>query len=175
MPGLPGMARSGHNADGHPVPWEGYAHRTSRLGDGVGMGWLAAMGLGALGGAVVELIEVWGKVTDWQKARRDAMGSGRRPLPALSEHIDPFPDILVAMTRLLLGAVAGFLFHPQVTGIAAAIAVGASAPALLRQLGATSPVQGAVQGDGSIEARQTTAVDGRLGLPAELGGETVAE
>ena len=45
-------------------------------------------------------------------------------------------DSLVFLTRLALGAVAGFIFRGQVDGATAAVAVGASAPALLKQLGA---------------------------------------
>jgi hypothetical protein len=72
----------------------------------------------------------------WHAARLRARATKRRKLPALTSYIDPLADLLVLITRMGLGALAGALFHAQVIGATAAIAVGASAPALLRQVGA---------------------------------------
>jgi hypothetical protein len=92
--------------------------------------------LGVAGGAIVQLIALWGSMTTWQKARHDLLMDGKRPLPSLTRYIDPLADTLVALTRLCMGALAGLMFHDQITGITAAIAVGASGPALLAQFGA---------------------------------------
>jgi hypothetical protein len=97
-----------------------------------------AVGLGAIGGAVAEAVHGCGNLFAWQKARHTALLRNRQP-PALTKYIDPLSDVLVAVTRLLMGAGAGWVFHDQVTGVTAAIAVGASAPALLAQVGAGRP------------------------------------
>lgn len=98
---------------------------------------------GALGGLVIQAIAFYGNIAAWQAARRAALARPRRrkPLPSLREHVDLPADSLVALTRLGLGALAGALFHTQIIGMTAAVAVGASAPALLRQLGALPQVQ----------------------------------
>ncbi|HXL92975.1 MAG TPA: hypothetical protein VN969_28945 [Streptosporangiaceae bacterium] len=55
---------------------------------------------------------------------------------------DPVPDLAVAFTRALLGCAAGWLLHDEITGMYAALAVGASAPGLLAGLGkATTPAE----------------------------------
>jgi hypothetical protein len=95
-----------------------------------------AVMLGGVGGAIVQLTALWGSVTVWQKARHDLLMDGIRPLPSLTSYIDPLADTLVALTRLCMGALAGLMFHDQITGVTAAIAVGASGPALLAQFGA---------------------------------------
>lgn len=95
-----------------------------------------AVMLGVAGGAIVQLIALWGSMTTWQKTRHDLLMDGIRPLPSLTSYIDPLADTLVALTRLCMGALAGLMFHDQITGITAAIAVGASGPALLAQFGA---------------------------------------
>lgn len=109
------------------------------------MDWPTATALGAVGGAVVEAISAWENLVVWQKARHGARASHHRPLPKLNRYIDPLADTLVAVTRLVLGAAAGALLHLQVTGTIAAIAVGASAPALLRQLGTVRSVQETIE------------------------------
>ncbi|UBU10195.1 hypothetical protein [Nonomuraea gerenzanensis] len=104
---------------------------------------LTAAGLGAVGGAVIEILYVWSSLTAWQQARRKARAkrrSGR--LPRLDDYLDPVADSLVAATRLALGAAACLLFRDQITGTMAAIAVGASAPALLRQVGTLRSLRG---------------------------------
>jgi hypothetical protein len=73
-------------------------------------------------------------------------GSGGTELPRLRRFIDLPVVATVALTRLLLGAAAGWVFHDQLVGFSAAIAVGASGPAILQQLGAFQPVREAVQG-----------------------------
>jgi hypothetical protein len=102
---------------------------------------------GALGGCVIEAIAFYGNVSAWQAERRELLARPQpdRPLPTLRARIDLPADSLVFLTRLALGAIAGALFHSQIIGMTAAVAVGASAPGLLRQLGTTRPVQEAVQ------------------------------
>jgi hypothetical protein len=88
-----------------------------------------------MGGLLVELVAVASNVISWQNARREARASGD-PQPGISNFIDLPADSLVAITRLALGALAGMAFHNGITEELAAIAVGASAPALLQQIGA---------------------------------------
>jgi len=99
------------------------------------MGWAVAAVLGMVGGGVVEAVALWGNLAAWQQARHKARRRGRR-LPPLTRYVDPAADALVAVTRLVLGAAAAILLHDQISGAVTAIAVGASAPALLAQLGA---------------------------------------
>lgn len=99
------------------------------------MDWPVALALGAVGGATVEIINLWANLAVWQQHRKLSRRCGKL-LPSWSMYFDPWPDIMVAATRLSLGALAGVVFHNQVTGQMAMIAVGAAAPALLRQFGA---------------------------------------
>jgi hypothetical protein len=99
------------------------------------MDWKTAAVSGMAGGAIVEAIAVWGNLTAWQRARHRARSHGH-DLPKLTQYLDPAADALVALTRLILGALAAFLLHAQISGMISAIAVGSSAPALLSQLGA---------------------------------------
>jgi hypothetical protein len=97
------------------------------------LGWGAVVALGAAGGLIVELVALWRRLTAWQ-ADLCQLDQGAAP-PRFSAYVNPQVDGLVALTRLLLGAVAGALCHSQITGAPAAIAIGASAPSLLSQLG----------------------------------------
>jgi hypothetical protein len=98
--------------------------------------WLLAMTYGAIGGAVVEAVVSSDRVLAWNAARHQALAhTPAIPVPALTAYLDPLSDVAAGVTRILLGAVAGWLFHSQVTGAYAAIAVGCSAPTVLRQLG----------------------------------------
>jgi hypothetical protein len=108
--------------------------------------WLTTLGAGAVGGLIVEAISFFGHVTAWRDERRHARAAGSRKLPRLTDHIDPVPDSLVALTRMAIGAIAGVVFHAEINGVAAAIAIGASGPALLRQLGSAQTVKAAVRG-----------------------------
>jgi hypothetical protein len=103
---------------------------------------LTAIYYGAAGGLITEAVDVWQRLRSWRQARQAAL-IGRKPLPGLAPRfIDPAPDLCVALTRAALGCVAGWLLHTEITGMYAALAVGASAPALLAGLGkATTPAQ----------------------------------
>jgi hypothetical protein len=100
------------------------------------MDWTTAALLGMAGGGIVEVVAVWGNLAAWQKDRHAARRRGRR-LPPVTRYVDPAADTLVALTRLALGAAAAAILHPQISGALTAIAVGASGPALLAQLGAS--------------------------------------
>ena len=99
------------------------------------MDWLVVTALGACGGAIVQLIDLAVSAKEWQKARREARIRRESLMPKLAVYVDVPADSLVFLTRLALGAVAGFIFRGQIDGATAAVAVGASAPALLKQLG----------------------------------------
>lgn len=99
------------------------------------MDWLVVTALGACGGAVVQLIDLAVSAKEWQKARHEALIKRETSMPKLVVYVDVPADSLVFLTHLTLGAVAAFIFHGQVVGATAAVAVGASAPALLKQLG----------------------------------------
>ncbi|WP_327714255.1 hypothetical protein OG381_01625 [Streptomyces sp. NBC_00490] len=114
---------------------------------------------GATGGLVVEIVVFYGRIAAWQTARHRALAKGKRgeQLPRFDKYVDPPSDVLAALTRLSLGAGAGWIFAPQLTGALAAVAVGASAPALLRQLGSARTLQalagGTLSGAGLAEAK----------------------
>jgi hypothetical protein len=110
------------------------------------MDWPLAVGYGAVGGFIVELINLWSNLIAWQAARHAARAKAEHPLPDIAKYIDLRADTAVAVTRVILGAAAGLLFHGQVTGATAAIAVGASAPAVLAQLATVRGVREVVQG-----------------------------
>lgn len=112
------------------------------------MNWIAAALLGAAGGALVQAIALYACVGNWQQARRLVRNQDGAVLPPFSKYIDVPADTAVAVTRLVLGAAAGSIFHGQILGIAAAVAVGASAPAVLQQLGAIRSIRDAVQPQG---------------------------
>jgi hypothetical protein len=107
---------------------------------------LTAMLLGASGGVLVLMIFWHGCVTRWREARRQSRQKQEEDIPRLSMFVDIWPDVLAGVTQVVLGAAAGAVFHQQVIGVAAAIAVGAAAPALLQQLGNSRTVSEAVQG-----------------------------
>lgn len=98
------------------------------------MDWLTATLVGACGGIIATLIDLGGAARSWQEDRHRARVK-HRPLPAFALYIDILPDVLVFATRLGLGALAGLIFHSQVNTVAAALAVGASAPGIFRQMG----------------------------------------
>lgn len=108
--------------------------------------WHATL-LGAVGGLLVEVIGMWSYLAAWQADRREYREKDKHPLPKLTDHyLDLQADSLVAATRLGLGAVAGVIFHSQVTGDLAAIMVGASAPAILLQLGHSKAISSTLGG-----------------------------
>ncbi|GAA2171036.1 hypothetical protein GCM10009727_95990 [Actinomadura napierensis] len=96
--------------------------------------WIEAVACGACGGLITEVVVTFGRLHAWQQARHAArMATG--PLPRLGAFVDPLADSLSALLRVLLGSAAGWLLHAEITGVYAAVTVGASAPALLAQVG----------------------------------------
>lgn len=81
----------------------------------------------------------------WRQARHEAV-MHRKRRPVLTNFIDPVADPAVALTRAGLGAVVGWLLHDQLTGVYAALTVGASAPAVLTALGRAVTPAGALAG-----------------------------
>ncbi|WP_051833427.1 hypothetical protein [Streptomyces sp. NRRL S-646] len=138
------------------------------------MEWNASITYGALGGLVVEIVVFYGRIAAWQTARHRALAKNRRRdrLPRLDKYIDPPSDALAALTRLSLGAGAGWIFHPQLTGALATVAVGASAPALLRQLGSARTLQAVLGGSGPPAPPGPATGDA---APAVPGGSEVLE
>lgn len=108
---------------------------------------LTATLLGASGGLLVLLIFWHGCVSRWREARRQSRQQNGTDSPPLGKYVDVPADVLAGVTQIALGAAAGAIFHQQVVGFAAAIAVGAAAPALLQQLGSSRNIREAVQGD----------------------------
>jgi hypothetical protein len=112
------------------------------------MDWVPARLLGAAGGALVLLI-FWHKcVANWREARRQSRHR-QEAAPPMNMYVDIVADTLAGLTHVALGAAAGLMFHEQIIGVAAAIAVGASAPALLQQLGTARSVKEVVEGVGA--------------------------
>ncbi|MEW2621367.1 hypothetical protein [Streptomyces sp. NPDC048106] len=108
--------------------------------------WVQATACGAGGGLIVEAVVTFGRLHAWQQARHTARSAGRR-LPRLGKFIDPLADPLAALFRLALGGAAAWLLHDEITGVYAAVTVGASAPALLAQLGRATTAAEALQGE----------------------------
>ncbi|MEU6010754.1 hypothetical protein [Streptomyces sp. NPDC047453] len=103
--------------------------------------WIEAVAFGAGGGLIAEAVVTYGRLHAWQQARHTARAT-EVPLPPLGKFVDPFADSLAAIMRVALGGAAGWLLHTEVTGIYAAVTVGASAPTLLAQIGrATTPAE----------------------------------
>jgi hypothetical protein len=114
------------------------------------MNWVTAAWLGAAGGALVQAIALYVCVGNWHEARRQCRSRRDSELPSLSRFVDLPADTAVAITRIVLGASAGAIFHGQIIGMAAAIAVGASAPAVLQQVGQVRGIREAVQFDADV-------------------------
>lgn len=114
---------------------------------------------GAGGGLVVEAVVTFGRLHAWQQARHTARVAAEA-LPKLGAYIDLPADSLAALFRVVLGCAAGWLLHGELGGMLAAVAVGASAPAVLAQMGSATTV---------TEALQLGATPGAAGTAAEAG------
>ncbi|RAJ29653.1 hypothetical protein K353_06608 [Kitasatospora sp. SolWspMP-SS2h] len=108
------------------------------------MTWTEAAACGAAGGLIAEAVVTFGRLRAWQQARHVARAAGEA-LPPLGVFLDPPADGLAALFRILLGGMAGWLLHTEVSGTYAAVAVGASAPALLAQLGRSATADHALR------------------------------
>ena len=118
---------------------------------------------------MVQLVELAVSVKAWQKARHEALIKREASLPKLKLYVDLPADSLVFLTHLALGALAAYIFRGQVVGATAAIAVGASAPALLKQLGGFQQLAGLralhEENDMGI-AMETVPAKGRAHVPS---------
>lgn len=113
--------------------------------------WAEGVAYGAGGGVIVEAVVTYGRLNAWQQARHTARAAAVA-LPPIGTVIDPLADSLAALLRLVLGGAAGWLLHDQVSGVFAAVAVGASAPALLAQIGRSTTAAEAVRADSATTA-----------------------
>lgn len=121
------------------------------------MTWPASAALGAVGGLIVEVVAVWRQLNQWQAARRSTRTTqNSAQLPPVTQFIDPIPDLAVTLTRMIIGAGVCALLHGQIAGLTAAVAVGASGPAVIGQLGSWSnPTASAEPGLEQIAADHT--------------------
>nr|BFD94072.1 hypothetical protein KitaXyl93_54320 [Kitasatospora sp. Xyl93] len=130
--------------------------------------WIEAVAFGAGGGLIAEAVVTYGRLHTWQQARHMARAT-EAPLPPLGNFVDPLADSLAALFRVALGGAAGWLLHTEVTGVYAAATVGASAPALLAQIGrATTPDQ-ALRSPGGAVPDALPAPTGREGTSPVRG------
>ncbi|MFC1415454.1 hypothetical protein [Streptacidiphilus cavernicola] len=131
--------------------------------------WIDASACGAAGGLIAEAVVTFGRLNAWQQARHTARATAA-PLPRLDGFVDPLADSLAALLRVALGGVAGWLLHAEITGVYAAVTVGASAPALLAQVGrATTPAVALHGPDGAQPAALPSPGDGQGPPPTRAG------
>ncbi|WP_220188879.1 hypothetical protein [Streptomyces phytophilus] len=128
--------------------------------------------LGASGGALRGLVDIYNRVLEWQTDRRSfrqapADRQGAEP-PRLGQYFDPVADPIATGIHTALGAGVAVLFGTtgQISGAYAAFVVGVSAPALLAQLGRFQAVGNAVAPAPQPVAAEATA--------AEPGSEVAA-
>jgi len=115
--------------------------------------------LGGAGGALAEVLEVLGYIRAWQRARRTPTGRIKQSPPTLRAYVDVPAHTWLLAIRVPLGAGAAWLFTTsgQISGPAAALALGFTAPAVLAQVG-------------HLQGEQQTPVD----APQELLPEPAA-
>ncbi|MFF1439262.1 hypothetical protein [Streptomyces sp. NPDC058295] len=109
--------------------------------------------LGAAGGVLRGLLDVYARFLDWQSDRRAhrqlSSGQENEP-PRFQQYFDPVGDPVAAVVHSGLGAAAAVLFGTtgQISGAYAAIVVGISAPVILTQLGRVQSVSDALTAGG---------------------------
>lgn len=120
------------------------------------MTWWEYALLGAAGGALVELLSVFNCLAHWQEARKTTSGRIRAKPPSVRVYLDIPAHIWMTFFRTLLGSVTALAFGASgsISGVAAAVALGFSAPSLLTQLGSIPQVADAV-GDSSTDGRSS--------------------
>ncbi|MBW4721912.1 hypothetical protein [Saccharothrix obliqua] len=102
---------------------------------------------------------MFAQVEAWQEARsRGRVRDGGSTPPSFGRFVDLPARVAAGVTRLVLGAVAGAVFHDQLAGIAAAVAVGASAPAVLQHLGSFQTARAAVEQEPTRAASEPEGV-----------------
>lgn len=123
--------------------------------------------LGASGGALRGVVDIYNRVLEWQTDRRSfrqapADRQDAEP-PRLGQYFDPVADPIATGIHTALGAGVAVLFGTtgQISGPYAAFVVGVSAPALLTQLGRFQAVGNAVApAPQPVPAEATTADPG---------------
>ncbi|KUO01769.1 hypothetical protein [Streptomyces resistomycificus] len=114
--------------------------------------------LGAAGGALRGLLDVYTRFLDWQTDRRAhrrlPLGQQSEP-PRFRSYFDPIGDPVAAVVHSAMGAGAAVLLGTtgQISGAYAALVVGISAPVILTQLGRVQSVNDALTG-GQVSAQQ---------------------
>ncbi|SEC26136.1 hypothetical protein SAMN05216489_00286 [Streptomyces sp. 3213] len=119
--------------------------------------------LGAAGGLLRGLLDVYTQFVSWKADRRAYRQLSSRQegaAPRFQEYYDPIADPIAAVVHSAMGAGAAVLFGTtgQINGAYAALVVGMSAPMLLTQLGRVPSVRDAVTGAGT-DALDTPQVD----------------
>ncbi|MFE9094328.1 hypothetical protein [Streptomyces sp. NPDC007264] len=134
--------------------------------------------LGAAGGALRGLLDVYTRFLDWRSDRRAhfrlPLGQEDEP-PRFQKYFDPVGDPVAAVVHSLMGAGAAVLFGTtgQITGAYAAIVVGVSAPVILTQLSRIQSVSDALTGQTEAVAspgagKRVSEVDSPSAVPASL-------
>lgn len=134
--------------------------------------------LGAAGGLLRGVLDVYTRFVTWQADRRahrqwTAAGVAQGQAPRFQVYFDPAVDAAAAVVHSLMGAGAAVLFGmtDQINGEYAALVVGMSAPMLLTQLGRIQTVNEAVTG----ERQPATPADVATAPAApEAGGPSAA-
>ncbi|WP_189908572.1 hypothetical protein [Streptomyces capillispiralis] len=113
--------------------------------------------LGAAGGALRGLLDVYIRFLDWQadrRAHRRSPADQEGQPPRFADHFDPVGDSVAAVVHSAMGAGAAVLFGTtgQISGAYAALVVGISAPVILTQLGRVQSVSDALTGPPATEA-----------------------
>jgi hypothetical protein len=133
------------------------------------MQWWQFALLGAAGGVIIEALEIFRGLSQWQRARRDRNGRLKRLPAKLGQFVDGPAHAYMLPARAVLGAGAAVLFGMtgQVTGAYGVVAFGCAAPVLLTQLGHIPQVQEAVD-----RAPRTQQKASRVRAPAMTSTST---
>ena len=112
------------------------------------MQWWQYALLGGLGGAIVEILELFRWVSAWQEGRRDARGLVLQDPPRIGLYVDVRAHLCMLILRFLLGCCSAAIFAAagQLRGGYVAVALGFCGPALLWKLGQIPQVSQVVAG-----------------------------
>src|SRR5690348_5007163 len=73
----------------------------ARRHPGGSVNWLTIICLGAAGGAIVTVVGFCADVFSWQQTRRTAHLKRDQELPTLRAYVDPWPDFVALLTRIV--------------------------------------------------------------------------
>ncbi|MZF90980.1 hypothetical protein, partial [Streptomyces sp. SID5643] len=133
--------------------------------------------LGAAGGVLRGLLDVYTRFLDWHTDRRGHRRSSpaqEGEPPRFQQYFDPVGDSIAAVVHSAMGAGAAVLFGTtgQISGAYAALVVGISAPVILTQLGRVPSVNDALTGAPQAEPNAATPAGDLLPQPtAAASGE----